>query len=59
MIFRDNKRKRAFVKWSDYPDQFNSWVPMRHWGFLLILFGSGKCARINKLVLKINNFVNF
>ena len=32
-IFRIEKvirreRKRALVKWSDYPDQFNSWVPM-------------------------------
>ena len=26
VIFRD--KKRAFVKWSGYPDQFNSWVPM-------------------------------
>ena len=28
VILRDNKRKRALVKWSGYPDQFNSWVPM-------------------------------
>ena len=28
VIHRDNKRKRALVKWSGYPDQFNSWVPM-------------------------------
>ena len=28
VILRDNKRKRAFVKWSGYPDQFNSWIPM-------------------------------
>ena len=28
VIRRDNKRKRALVKWSGYPDQFNSWVPM-------------------------------
>ena len=28
VIFRDKKRKRAFVKWRGYPDQFNSWVPM-------------------------------
>ena len=28
VIYRDNRRKRALVKWSGYPDQFNSWVPM-------------------------------
>ena len=28
VIRRDNKRKRALVKWSGYPDQFNSWVLM-------------------------------
>ena len=28
VIRRDNKRKRALVKWSGYPDQFNSWIPM-------------------------------
>ena len=28
VIRRDNKQKRALVKWSGYPDQFNSWVPM-------------------------------
>ena len=28
VILRDNKRKRALVKWRGYPDQFNSWVPM-------------------------------
>ena len=28
VIHHDNKRKRAFVKWSGYSDQFNSWVPM-------------------------------
>ena len=28
VIRRDNKRQRALVKWSGYPDQFNSWVPM-------------------------------
>ena len=28
VILRDNKRKRALVKWSGYPHQFNSWVPM-------------------------------
>ena len=26
VIRRDNKRKRALVKWSGYPDQFNSWI---------------------------------
>ena len=28
VVLRDNKRKRALVKWSGYPDQFHSWVPM-------------------------------
>ena len=28
VILRDNKRKRALVKWSGYPDKFNSWLPM-------------------------------
>ena len=28
MIRRDNKRKRALVKWSGYPDQFNSWISL-------------------------------
>ena len=28
VIRRDNKRKRALVKWSGYPDKFSSWVPM-------------------------------
>ena len=28
VIRHDNKQKRALVKWSGYPDQFNSWVPM-------------------------------
>ena len=28
VIFRDKKRKRALVKWSGYPDQFNSWIPL-------------------------------
>ena len=28
VIFRDNKRKRALVKWSGYLDQFNSWIPL-------------------------------
>ena len=27
VIRRDNKRKRALVKWRGYPDQFSSWVP--------------------------------
>ena len=26
VIRRDNKRNRALVKWSGYPDQFNSWI---------------------------------
>ena len=28
VIFHDDKQKRALVKWSGYPDQFNPWVPM-------------------------------
>ena len=28
VIRHDNKRKCALLKWSGYPDQFNSWVPM-------------------------------
>ena len=28
VILRDNKRKRALVKWSGYPAKFDSWVPM-------------------------------
>ena len=28
VIRRDNRQKCALVKWSGYPDQFNSWVPM-------------------------------
>ena len=28
VIFRDNKRKRALVKWSGYPDKFNSWISL-------------------------------
>ena len=28
VIRRDNKRKRALVKWSGYPDQFNSWISL-------------------------------
>ena len=27
-VIRRDKQKRALVKWSGYPDQFNSWVPM-------------------------------
>ena len=26
IIRRDNKKKMALVKWSGYPDKFNSWV---------------------------------
>ena len=26
IIRRDNKKKIALVKWSGYPDKFNSWV---------------------------------
>ena len=26
VIRRDNKKKMALVKWSGYPDKFNSWV---------------------------------
>ena len=26
VIRRDNKKKTALVKWSGYPDKFNSWV---------------------------------
>ena len=28
VILRDNKRKRALVKWIGYPDKFNSWIPL-------------------------------
>ena len=28
VIRHDNKRKRALVKWSGYPDQFNSWISL-------------------------------
>ena len=28
VIRRDNKRKRALVKWRGYPGKFDSWVPM-------------------------------
>ena len=27
VIKRDNKKKRALVKWSGYSDEHNSWVP--------------------------------
>ena len=27
VIRRDNKKKRALVKWKGYSDDFNSWVP--------------------------------
>lgn len=27
VIRRDNKKKRALVKWKGYGDDFNSWVP--------------------------------
>ena len=41
-IFRIEKvirreRKRALVKWSGYPDQFNSWVPMSELKKLMLL----------------------
>ena len=26
VIRRDNKKKLSLVKWSGYPDKFNSWV---------------------------------
>ena len=25
---RDYKKKQALVKWKDYPDKFNSWIPL-------------------------------
>ena len=28
VIHRDKKQKRALVKWSCYPDKFNSWIPI-------------------------------
>ena len=28
VIRRDNKKKIALVKWSGYPDKFNSWVSL-------------------------------
>ena len=30
VIRRDNKRNRALVKWSGYPDQFNSWISFQN-----------------------------
>ena len=29
IIRRDNKKKKALVKWKGYPDKFNSWVDFR------------------------------
>ena len=29
IIKRDNKKKMALVKWSGYPDKFNSWVSLK------------------------------
>ena len=29
VIRRDNKKKMALVKWSGYPDKFNSWVSFK------------------------------
>ena len=26
VIKRDNKKKKALVSWSGYPDKFNSWI---------------------------------
>ena len=28
VLRRDQKKKKAFVKWKGYPDKFNSWVPL-------------------------------
>ena len=28
VIRRDQKKKKALVKWKGYPDKFNSWVPL-------------------------------
>ena len=28
VIRRDQKKKKAFVKWKGYPDKFNSWIPL-------------------------------
>ena len=30
VIRRDNKKKMALVKWSGYPDKFNSWVSFKN-----------------------------
>ena len=30
VIRKDLKNKRALVKWSGYPDKFNSWVPLTY-----------------------------
>ena len=30
VIRKDFKNKRALVKWSEYPDKFNSWVPLTY-----------------------------
>lgn len=29
VIWRDNKKKKALVKWLGYSDDFNSWVPLK------------------------------
>ena len=29
VIRRDNKKKMALVKWSGYPDKFNSWISFK------------------------------
>ena len=29
VIRRDNKKKMALVKWSGYPDKFNSWLSFK------------------------------
>ena len=29
VLRRDNKKKKALVKWKGYPDTFNSWVSFR------------------------------
>ena len=28
VIRRDQKKKKALVKWKGYPDKFNSWIPL-------------------------------